>query len=110
MQTIKNLWNKQFQVEQTDYQKAFDIIFGIFSPVLGIFLEPILLEDWAIFFDSSLQVFFYSLTGLGIATFVIWLLWRNQFEVVDHLVPMAFGFGAVISILIGVLALPDRRA
>jgi hypothetical protein len=98
----KEFWQRQFSTTVTSEQKAFDVLMGIFMPIVCIQFDPLSFLDTL--FAS--QVFVYSFIGLEMLTLGLWLLWGAHLGRWAAFIGGIFFSGALFALMIGILLLP----
>ena len=98
----QGFWQRQFSVNITQQQMTFDVIMGIFAPILCLILDPVVFNE---LLSSSIKLV-YIIIGLEIVTLALCLIFGT------HIKPFA-GFmggillsGALFAFVIGIFLLP----
>ena len=105
----KPFGTRQFAVERTGAQNAFDMIFGVLLPILTLVADPIvfkgdLLGDGPVLVDY--QIFAYLISGLEIAVLLLWFSFGRHLTAFSAPVGGILLAGGIFSLAIGVRILP----
>jgi hypothetical protein len=107
---LKNIsfWHNQFRLYKTQGQKLFDIMFGIFLPIICLYFDPILfcgdLSRNRFLFKIRLLV--YLFTSIVIITYIGWLLFEGPLKKLKLIIGGIFIVGALFSLILGIFILP----
>lgn len=102
---------RQFDSAPTSEQTIFDIILGIFLPVLCFYFDPGIMHGnvQGISVAAPLahnQVAIYSLSGLAIVMLAVWLGLGSRLKHANGAVGVALLTGALLSFAIGIVIFP----
>jgi hypothetical protein len=104
----RSFWRRQFDVNRTEPQQVFDVVFGVIAPILCFYFDPIVFKG-ALVEQSSLQsyqLFAYGVTAVEVSVLAVWLLFGTRLGGWSRLVGGVLISGAVFSAAIGVAILP----
>jgi hypothetical protein len=103
----KHFWKRQFAPVRTQSQLIFDVMFGIFAPVLCFVFDPIVFRSWAggaLFPDY--QTFAYLFSGLEIVLLSFWLITGAGFPIWNRTIGGVLLVGAAFCAAAGVALAP----
>ena len=106
----KTFWQRQFQKEATDSQKNFDLVFGIFMPVICFMFDPAIFKAgdlWAapaVF--GKFKPFAYLLCSLSIMSLMAFLIWGKNLKGVNVFLSGLFIIGGLVSLAVGIVMIP----
>ena len=105
----ERFWFRQFAVERTGAQDAFDVIFGILLPVVTLIADPIVFKGGIIGDEPVLgdyQIFAYIISGLELVVLVSWFTLGRHLTSFSAPIGGILIAGALFSLAVGVLILP----
>ena len=102
-------WSRQFTLERTAAQDAFDVIFGILLPVLTLLADPIVFKGGIFGGEPVLgdyQLFAYLFIGLEIVFLLVWLILSRHLTTFSAPVGGVLVAGGIFSLGVGIVILP----
>ena len=100
-------WKRQFQAEETGRQKVFDWIFGVVTPVICFFFDPIVFVAKG---DRPLmggyKTFAYMLSFSAIMATLAWLLWGKDLKWINAVLAGLLTAGGVAGLLVALVITP----
>jgi hypothetical protein len=102
-------WRRQFRPsELTAGQTTFDVVFGIFLPLICFAADPIVfkggLGDYPVLYP--VRIFAYSLAAASIVCLAIWLIFRESLQWLNGFLSGLFILGGTISLILGLILFP----
>jgi hypothetical protein len=98
----QGFWQRQFSANVTRQQMIFDVIMGIFAPLLCIILDPVVFNE---LLSSSLKLA-YIIIGLEIVTLALWLIFGTHLKLFAGFIGGILLSGALFALVIGIFLLP----
>jgi len=95
-------WQRQFSVNVTRQQMIFDVIMGIFAPILCLIFDPLVFNE---LLSSSLKLV-YIIIGLEIVTLALWLIFGIHLKPFAEFIGGILLSGALFALVIGIFLLP----
>lgn len=106
--TKQGFFRRQFDCNGTKGQFAFDVVFGIFLPMLCFIFDPLFFHTWLI--DDALfggfQLFAYGVAGIEIITLLLWLLQKQLPQGAGKIYGSLLLAGGLFSFALGIILLP----
>ena len=105
----RRFWFRQFAVERTGAQDAFDVVFGILLPMVTFVADPIVFKGGIVGDEPVLgdyQLFAYLISGLEMVVLVLWFSLRRHLTSFSAPIGGILIAGGLFSLAVGVLILP----
>ena len=108
---FRNFWRRQFSLEVTPGQVAFDVALGIIVPILCLIFDPLVFRSHDGFMGGPgiLQpfgIFAYTSIGLGMLALSLWFLLGDHIQWASAFLAGIFLYGVLFACLLGILLLP----